>query len=332
MTDPNQVMMETIFNREEELNNTNVHHSQKLDSLSLSSVKTTNDVEALKILVAQLQTALSAHEGPESSKSKSDRPERKMAPDPTPFTGKPGTLEPFLLLCELKFEAEPRTYATEKDKLLYAGLNLRDGALAWYGPFRKPKNPNVLAFQSWADFTERIRMAYGSHSAKKTATAEIKRLRQTRSVLEYTAEFQRLAAELDWPHSVLLSAYQDGLSPKMQSHLVYVDEDSVETLPDLIRVVQQIDRKIKEQQDTRDTRFIPHANFPSHRREPRVYMESSTSAGAIPMDLDATVQRGPLTRKEKEDRRSKNLCLYCGRSGHKISECRSKPKVTPENS
>ncbi len=312
-----------------ELNNTSLLHSQKLDSLTLSSEKTRHELDALKIQFALLQSAPSAPGGPESAFPRNDRPQMKMAPDPKPFSGKPGTLETFLRVCEKKFDAEPLNYSMDKDKILYAGFNLQDKALAWYGAFRKPSNPNVKAFQNWEDFTERMRTLYGSHNPEQTAISELKRLKQTRSVMEYTAEFERLAAGRDWPDSLLLSLYQDGLSHKIQNHLLYLDEDTIDSLSSIIRVAKQIDRRLREHQDTRNS---PQSNFPSARREPRVSAESATTMSPMPMDLDATVQRGPLTKKQKEDRRSKNLCLYCGGSGHRISECRSKPKVMRQNS
>uniref|UniRef100_A0A8C5QSG8 Gypsy retrotransposon integrase-like protein 1 n=1 Tax=Leptobrachium leishanense TaxID=445787 RepID=A0A8C5QSG8_9ANUR len=37
------------------------------------------------------------------------------------------------------------------------------------------------------------------------------------------------------------------------------------------------------------------------------------------------VIRGPLTENEKSRRRSLGLCMYCGRPGHQVRECRAKP-------
>ena len=40
------------------------------------------------------------------------------------------------------------------------------------------------------------------------------------------------------------------------------------------------------------------------------------------MDLSAT--RGPLSLKDRDHRMRNNLCLYCGKPGHKARECKAK--------
>ena len=307
---PDDIPLGQIYNREEALDQENTFLEQSFFDLQAQ----------VQVLLAQQAARTSTESG--------IRAERKKAPDPTPFSGKHGTLESFLLLCEMKFDAEPRTYSTDEDKILYAGLNLRETALAWYGPFRKPKNKSVEAFKSWDDFCTRIREAYGSQDPKKTAISEIKKLRQTGSVLEYTSDFQRLAAELEWPDSALLSTYQDGLSRRIKNHLFYMDEDNLSTLSSVIRVAQQFERKSR---DLHLQNFPPRfqSTYTPTRKETRVINEASTvNNGLIPMDLDGTSSfpRGPLSDDEKERRRNANLCLYCGRPGHKVSECPGKQR------
>ena len=42
------------------------------------------------------------------------------------------------------------------------------------------------------------------------------------------------------------------------------------------------------------------------------------------MDLGAT--RGPLSQKDKDHRMRNNLCLYCGKAGHKAREYKAKQR------
>ena len=46
--------------------------------------------------------------------------------------------------------------------------------------------------------------------------------------------------------------------------------------------------------------------------------------GPAPMDIGRV--RGPLTNEEKQRRRAQGLCLYCGKSGHLVKDCRAPGK------
>ena len=46
--------------------------------------------------------------------------------------------------------------------------------------------------------------------------------------------------------------------------------------------------------------------------------------GPAPMDIGRV--RGPLTNEEKQKRRAQGLCLYCGKAGHLVRDCRAPGK------
>ncbi len=152
------------------------------------------------------------------------------------------------------------------------------------------------------------------------AGAAILGLRQTGSVQDYTTEFQRLAAYLGWTDEPLRAIYYEGLSRSIKNYLVSVRCPDLRSLLDHAQMVDANVRALDEPK-TRPTK-IPYS--PRVMEVPR----QALSTG----ELDATVPGRRLTQEQKNHRRSNNLCLYCGRPGHKISKCRSKPKVTPEHS
>ncbi len=43
------------------------------------------------------------------------------------------------------------------------------------------------------------------------------------------------------------------------------------------------------------------------------------------MEIDATKTRGKLTPEQRTERLKKGLCLYCGKEGHKVDTCPSRP-------
>ncbi|KAJ1132756.1 hypothetical protein NDU88_011059 [Pleurodeles waltl] len=61
----------------------------------------------------------------------------------------------------------------------------------------------------------------------------------------------------------------------------------------------------------------------SSRRTDDVPSEASPPPTQEPMQIDPI--RGPLTESEREDRRQKGLCLYCGKAGHLIRSCPVRP-------
>ena len=42
--------------------------------------------------------------------------------------------------------------------------------------------------------------------------------------------------------------------------------------------------------------------------------------------MDIGRVRGPLTREEKQRRRTQGLCLYCGKAGHLVKDCQAPGK------
>uniref|UniRef100_A0A8C5PED6 Gypsy retrotransposon integrase-like protein 1 n=1 Tax=Leptobrachium leishanense TaxID=445787 RepID=A0A8C5PED6_9ANUR len=84
----------------------------------------------------------------------------------------------------------------------------------------------------------------------------------------------------------------------------------------------EIDRRLRERRAER-AGYHP----PTPTRRPLPPLPSNTPATGLdeeePMQIGAA--RGPLTEAEKTRRRSLGLCLYCGRAGHHVRECREKP-------
>uniref|UniRef100_A0A8C5MFT5 CCHC-type domain-containing protein n=1 Tax=Leptobrachium leishanense TaxID=445787 RepID=A0A8C5MFT5_9ANUR len=85
-----------------------------------------------------------------------------------------------------------------------------------------------------------------------------------------------------------------------------------------------IDRRIRER---RAERASTHPATPTRKPTiPPPYMSSQpTDSGDEPMQVGAA--RGPLTEAERSRRRSLGLCMYCGRAGHQVRECREKPNA-----
>ncbi|KAJ8095487.1 hypothetical protein PM082_023257 [Marasmius tenuissimus] len=75
--------------------------------------------------------------------------------------------------------------------------------------------------------------------------------------------------------------------------------------------------------NTRNNGFLSNTFAGSTFHTPTPASTPSLPPGK-PMEIDATrtaKPRGPLTAEERQRRKDKNLCMYCGGSGHKANVC-----------
>ncbi|KAI9746277.1 MAG: hypothetical protein M4579_007612, partial [Chaenotheca gracillima] len=105
-------------------------------------------------------------------------------------------------------------------------------------------------------------------------------------------------------------------------------------LSELIEKAVKIDNRIYERQRERTFGQQTSSSFGRHNNQ--------TNYGPEPMQLDATMSSRPstfnktnnpppnqqnnssskrLTSSERQQRMDNNLCLYCGKPGHKVSQC-----------
>lgn len=66
--------------------------------------------------------------------------------------------------------------------------------------------------------------------------------------------------------------------------------------------------------------FRPNQNQHSNRQFTPPNRSFQQSNGPIPMDLDS-LATSKLTIQERNERLAKNLCLYCGKPGHRVQDC-----------
>ncbi|KAK3565620.1 hypothetical protein QTP86_012943 [Hemibagrus guttatus] len=137
------------------------------------------------------------------------------------------------------------------------------------------------------------------------------------SFLEHFREFRTLASASGWNEQALITTYRQGLNPSIRLHLAaYVDSIGLEKFIQLsIRVATCMQLCLEEHQD----QLLPPA---APRRSEHVRCPEPADE---PMDLEhsdvATIER----QRERQRRLAQNRCLYCGRLGHFIAECPTRP-------
>ena len=170
---------------------------------------------------------------------------------------------------------------------------------------------------------------------KKLSYQRIQALKQTGSASTYANEFRRHSLNLDWNDEPLRQHFFRGLKSEVKDKVLsptdFVDLDSlIENAIKWDNLLYQRRKDPNNNLKSSDRSNVkPHSNFkpwnqtvhkPQQWQTPR---PSTFGSGPAPMEVDSI--RGPIMRAEKDRRRQKNLCLYCGNSGHQVVNCQQRP-------
>jgi len=284
-----------------------------------------------------------------SQAAKPSTKEPKIA-DPEPFKGDRLQLTNFLSQCQLKVGAQPARYPDEMTKILFAGSFLRGEAYSWFQPLLASSHLGVqpAEFESFKTFTDALNTIYGDPNLEITAERELRQLRQTSSVAQYIAEFQRIRQYVHHNEAALISQFYYGLRDNVKDRLANSPRPS--TLVELMKSATSHDSRIHErilERKADSTRLQPtprnsstlsipptpsRTPSPAAPPTPRPVSSSATpqtsADGTVPMQLDnVRGYRSPLSPAERERRIRENLCHYCGSPGHKVADCPYKPKA-----
>uniref|UniRef100_A0A3Q2NSR9 Retrotransposon gag domain-containing protein n=1 Tax=Fundulus heteroclitus TaxID=8078 RepID=A0A3Q2NSR9_FUNHE len=141
------------------------------------------------------------------------------------------------------------------------------------------------------------------------ASRGLKALKQGgRSVAEYIIDFHLLSSESTWNEDALMDAFIGGLNEKIKD--VLSTREFPLNLRQLEEMATQIDLRLT---DRRRERGAPMSTSPHPRSGSSTAAVPARTLDPEPMQLGHT----RLTPQERSRRHQLNLCLYCGRDGHR---------------
>lgn len=250
------------------------------------------------------------------------------------FTGLKGEdLEAWLFQAKEQFDLLGIT--DDYTKILIAGQVFKKHAKTWYMSVRGPHVPDEEKIIDWDHFVDALRKHFSPVAASKIARDELAAIKQFSSVRDYTAKFRQLCSIIQQiSDDEKLDRYVRGLKYKIQKE---VNLRSPTTFLEATQLAEKLDISFDRVYHMADERHKPYER----------------SSRPTPMDIDAMHLRGmdndrsrdrydkwsnrnnrqpehqrqqekkfkKLTEAEKQGRKDRNECLYCGSKDHLVRFC-----------
>ena len=136
------------------------------------------------------------------------------------FEGKPQeNIVAWLLQVETIFSAQGIN--DENKKILFACTGLKGAALHWHLN-KVIGNNNTPPYTGWDNFQAVIKAAFQPPNFQQHLWQQLKKLKQTGSVLEYTTQFQNLVGQAEGMGNVdQVMYYIEGLKPATRMEIAY---------------------------------------------------------------------------------------------------------------
>jgi len=246
--------------------------------------------------------------------------------------------------------AKPRKFPTERDRVLFAASYLRDLANQWWMPLLTQAPPAPL-LDDWATFTSELHQMFGNQHLQVTSQNAIldMKMKEEGRVSEYLVRFNSHAVYTGWNDAALANHFYRGLPRRIKERFMYTHRP--QTLVAMRAQALDFDQMYWEYQEELGNKPKPDppkeqgkgkkgkdkTDNPSSQQnqaqssdkagkqqssdnKPAQTQKSGQKGSAATSNQTSRV-RAPLTQAQKDERRAKGLCLYCGGEGHDVANC-----------
>ncbi len=231
-------------------------------------------------------------------------------PTPAMYGGEPDLCRAFLTKCSMFFSLQPLTFATVEAKVALVLTLLTGEAALWGTAVWENQHLCCSSFNALKEEMRRIfdRAATGREAARRLADLQ----QGERTVSCYSIEFRTLAAESKWNEAAQWDMFQHGLADRIQRETFMLELPP--DLDGLIDLALRVDSRLQQGgQRSRHLRDFALPEYSPTNSDDAI----SHPPGGEPMQ----VGRARLSREEREHRRRRGLCIYCGTAGHFLAEC-----------
>jgi len=163
-------------------------------------------------------------------------------PDSPDFSGLDRTqLRGWIAQLWMVIQHKPARYPDKQSKMRKSFNGLRGIALGQILPH--VQKDGTIGLEDLPAIIQLLEAAFGDPDQVATAERKMREIKQKNSDFsEYYAEFQVIAADLDWSPSALWNSLRIGLSEEMKDSFTY--SDMPEELPAFVMVCQKRDNQI----------------------------------------------------------------------------------------
>jgi len=305
---------------------------QELDDMTRDAREANAEAVSLRTQLANA-LSLAAWAAPTPPQGQEDRGQK--FPNSPDFSGSDRTqLRGWIAQLRMIIRHKPNSFPDEQSKMRYAFNCLSGLALRQILPHVRENGEIDLG-----DLTALIQLlepACGDPDRVATAERNMREIKQNnREFSQYYAEFQVIAADLDWNPSALRNALRSGLSEEMKDSFIHTDMP--DELPAFVTLCQKRDNQIRQRKAEKAAQHkwtsstgspsAPRAPAPPKTPEAAPAGTVAGYTGPAPMDLSAGRRR--ISDAERAKRFADGRCLYCGGFNHRAVDCAVRKKARP---
>jgi hypothetical protein len=226
----------------------------------------------------------------------------------------------------------PSRFPDEQAKMTYA-FNRQSG-LALKQILPRVRKDREIGLEDLPAFIQHLEPAFGDPDRGATAERNMREIKQrNREFSLYYAEFQVIAADLDWNPSALRNALRSDLSEEMKDNIIHTD--MLDELPVFVTLRQKRDNQIRQKKAEKAAqhKWTSSTGSPSAPRAPTPPKPPEAApagtvngyTGSAPMDLSASRRR--ISDEDRAKRFANGRCLYCEGFNHKAVDCAVRKKA-----
>ncbi len=159
------------------------------------------------------------------------------------FTNEREKLWAFLIKLKLYIEFNQAKFRSEMNKGLFTVSYLKDAAFDWVNHKlhefldKTPKkwmNNKKFIFNNYKKFKDKLWKAFKIVNKKQAAERQLHILKMNKSAVKYAAEFQWIAALMNWDNDALVLQYYWGLNETIKDEIVRMNQP--EELQNMINI------------------------------------------------------------------------------------------------
>ncbi len=267
-------------------------------------------ISELTTQLQQLKNETASIQYPPAPVDQIARSAEPRLPPPAFYSGETQLCRSFLAKCSLYISLQPSSFPTEESKVAFIITLLSGWAASWGTTLWEQRLPCCASFRS---FSEELKKVFDRAASGREAARLLAELQQgDRTVTNYSIEFRTLAAECGWNSEVQWDLFLYGLSESIKDEVYSLDLPT--GLDKLIDLAIQVDTRLRRrgQQIPRGLLVSPPVHFSSIPGE---------MAMSLPDHEPMQMGRSRLSQQEKQRRRERVLCLYCGAADHIALHC-----------